>query len=281
MKIGSYEVFAVEVGRFLLDGGAMFGVVPKVLWSKTNPADDRNRITLMMRLLLIIGDGRTILVDAGAGTKLSRKLREIYGIEYGQDTLVSSLRQYNVGTGDITDVIITHLHFDHTGGATTLENGIVKPTFPNATYYVQRQQFEWALNPSERDKASYFRDNFLPLQEAKQLRILEGDCELFPGISLIVVNGHTPGQQLVEVTGDTTLLYCADLIPTSSHIPTPYTMGYDLYPLTTIDEKRSLLMQAVKGRWILFFEHDPIVQAATVRMTNKGFTLGDLVDGKR
>ncbi len=281
MKIGSYEVFAVEVGRFLLDGGAMFGVVPKVLWSKTNPADDRNRITLMMRLLLIIGDGRTILVDAGAGTKLSWKLREIYGIEYGQDTLVSSLRQYNVGTGDITDVIITHLHFDHTGGATTLENGIVKPTFPNATYYVQRQQFEWALNPSERDKASYFRDNFLPLQEAKQLRILEGDCELFPGISLIVVNGHTPGQQLVEVTGDTTLLYCADLIPTSSHIPTPYTMGYDLYPLTTIDEKRSLLMQAVKGRWILFFEHDPIVQAATVRMTNKGFTLGDLVDGKR
>jgi len=273
MKIGNYELFAIETGQFALDGGAMFGVVPKVLWSKTNPADDRNRITLMMRALLIVSDGRKILVDTGAGTKLPAKFQEIYGIDNSQYSLVNSLRRYQVDVSDVTDVIITHLHFDHTGGATTLENGVVKPTFPNAIYYIQRKQFEWGLNPSERDKASFFAENFLPLQEAKQLQILEGECELFPGISLIVVNGHTPSQQLVKISGETTLVYCADLIPTSSHIPIPYVMGYDLYPLTTIEEKKKLLTQAEKEQWILYFEHDPFTEAVNLKMTDKGIAV--------
>jgi glyoxylase-like metal-dependent hydrolase (beta-lactamase superfamily II) len=273
MKIANYQVHAMETGVFFLDGGAMFGVVPKVMWSKTNPSDSLNRIALKMRSLLIIGEGRTILIDTGAGEKLSEKMKEIYNIDTSVHSLSRALERYHLGQKDISDVILTHLHFDHTGGSTELVDGIVKPTFPNATYYVQREQYEWAQNPSERDKASYFPENFVPLEKAGQLRILDGECELFPGISVVLVNGHTPGQQLTKVSGERTLLYCADLIPTSSHVPIPYVMGYDLYPLTTVDEKKKILFEAEKNGWILVFEHDPYAEAAILKKNERGIVV--------
>jgi len=278
MKIGPYELHAIDTGRFALDGGAMFGVVPKPLWNKTNPADEQNRIELALRALLIVGKGRVILVDTGIGTKFNEKQRAIYKVDHSRFDLASSLRKVGVSFAEITHVILTHLHFDHAGGATTLEGGRLKPTFPNATYIVQRRNFEWALNPSERDRASYFRDDFAPLKEHGVLELRDGTGELFPNIALEVVNGHTPGQQLVRISdGRATLLYCADLVPTTSHLALPYIMAYDLFPLTTLEEKKTYLCRASDEEWTLFFEHDPDTEAARVKRGGKGFEVAGAV----
>ena len=278
MKIGPYEVFTVHTGFVSLDGGAMFGVVPKVLWSKTNPADDLNRIQLALRTLVIKGEGRIIIVDAGVGTKMNEKLRKIYNVNHQKHDLEQGLAQKGIRFEQITDVIITHLHFDHVGGATFLDNGQLKPTFPNARYYVQGEQWYWANNPSEKDRASYMPENFKPIEEAGQLVELDGPRELFPGIEVMVMYGHTHGMQLPKISdGKTTLLYCADLIPTASHIPLPYIMAYDNNPMITLQEKKRLLPQAVKEKWILVFEHDPFRPAGTVVQTQKGFKLGEEV----
>lgn len=271
MKIGKYEVYAIETGRFKLDGGAMFGIVPKTLWEKLNPSDDKNRIELALRTLLIINEHRKILVDTGMGKKWEQKYIEIYGIDHSRYTLESSLAKVGLKVDDITDVIITHLHFDHAGGATMLENdGTIRPTFKNATYYVQKRNIELAMNPNEKDRASYLPENFIPLIEFNQIEIVDGEFEIFEGIEIIVSDGHTFGQQLVKVSdGKTTLLYCGDLIPTSSHIPIPYVMAYDLQPLVTMEEKKKLLKKAVDENWILFFEHDPYVDCATVKQGKK------------
>ncbi len=276
MQIGPYEVFTIHTGFVSLDGGAMFGVVPKVLWQKSNPADELNRIQLAMRTLIIRNADRIIMVDAGVGYKMNEKLQKIYNVDHQKYKLEQGLAEKGISFEQITDVIITHLHFDHVGGATMEENGVLKPTFPNATYYVQAEQWYWANHPSEKDRASYMPENFKPIEEAGQLVELDGPKELFPGIEVLVMYGHTQGMQLPKITdGKSTLLYCADLIPTASHIPLPWIMAYDNNPMITLQEKKRLLPQAVKEQWILVFEHDPFRPAGKVIETEKGFKLGE------
>ncbi|MFZ6034468.1 MAG: MBL fold metallo-hydrolase [Melioribacter sp.] len=271
MKIGSYQLIPVETCSFKLDGGAMFGVVPKIFWEKTNPPDEQNRILLHARCLLLESPERKILIDTGVGGNWSEKFSGIYCIDNSQFSMEKSLSQNGVNPEDITDVIITHLHFDHTGGATKLVDGQWQPSFPNATYYIQKKQYDWAMNPSLRDKASYFKERYKPLADRNMVVFTEGNQILIEGIEFIEINGHTFGQQLVKISdSDTKLLYCADLIPFTSHIPLPYIMGYDLQPLVTLKEKIDILNQAVEENWTLFFEHDPYSAAATLERNEKG-----------
>jgi len=270
--IGKYKIHAIETGRFALDGGAMFGIIPKPLWAKSNPPDERNRIELAARALLIIGNGRNILVDNGNGSKFSEKQRDIYRLDTSRYELHKSLKAYGLTTDDITDMILTHLHFDHAGGSTYRDNGTVKPTFRNAKYYVQKAHWHQAMNPTIKDRGSFMPDDFLTLKELGVLEFVEGEFEIFPGISLLVMNGHTAAQQLPIISdGKTSLLYCCDLFPTTSHIPLPYIMAYDLRPLTTLEEKKKVLSSAVDEEWILFFEHDPETVAGKVKPVEKGY----------
>lgn len=272
MKIANYEIHPIETGRFALDGGAMFGVVPKVMWEKTNPPDERNRITLAARALLIIGNGKKILVDNGNGSKFSDKLIDIYRLDNSQFELNKSLSLHGLTTSDITDVILTHLHFDHAGGSTIKENGRVVPAFKNAKFYVQKAHWEQAMNPTEKDRASFMPDDYMPLWEHGVLELIEGEVEIFPNINLVLVNGHTAAQQLPKISdGNSTLLYCCDLFPTTTHVPLPYIMAYDLRPLTTLADKKRILKSATEENWILFFEHDPNTPAGKVKQTEKGY----------
>jgi glyoxylase-like metal-dependent hydrolase (beta-lactamase superfamily II) len=278
MKIGNYELHPIETGRFALDGGAMFGIIPKPLWEKSNPPDDRNRIELAARALLIIGNGKKILVDNGNGPKFTDKQVDIYRLDMSQSELHTSLKRHGLTTSDITDVILTHLHFDHAGGSTFRENGVLKPTFPNAKYYVQKAHWRQAMNPTIKDRGSFMPDDYMPLVEDGVLEFVEGEFEIFPQISLVTVNGHTAAQQLPKISdGKTTLLYCCDLFPTTSHIPLPYIMAYDLRPLTTLEEKTKVLSRAEEEQWILFFEHDPKTIAGRVKRTDKGFAFDSAV----
>lgn len=272
MKIGKYEIYSLKSGIFRLDGGAMFGVVPKVLWNKLNPADELNRINLCTRSLLLVSENKKIIVDTGIGNKFDEKFKNIYAVENFllEDLLIAK----GIEPDSITDVIITHLHFDHTGGSTKIINGKVVPTFRNAKYFIQRKQFEWALNPSEKDRASFIKDNFLPLREFDQLVLTEGNFKFDDEIEIFTTNGHTPFQQHLKISdGENTLFYCGDLIPTTAHIPIPYVMSYDLFPLTTIEEKKKILLQAFEEKWLLFFEHDPEVSAVNLKESNKGFEI--------
>jgi glyoxylase-like metal-dependent hydrolase (beta-lactamase superfamily II) len=278
MIIGRYEVNTLETGRFALDGGAMFGIVPKPLWSKFHPADERNRIELAMRVLLIRDAKRNILVDVGIGTKLSPKLVDIYRVDLEKSSLESSLRRFNLSSGDITDVILTHLHFDHAGGSTERRDGETIPTFPRATYYLQKAHWQLAMNPTDKDRGSFMKEDYVPLYDAGRLELLEGEFEIFPGISVIIANGHTDAQQLIRIAGNgKTFLYCCDLVPTAGHLPYPYVMAYDLRPLVTIEEKKKILGQAYEEKMILIFEHDPVVEAATVKAAEKGFVVDEKV----
>ena len=273
LQIGPYSIDVIESGRFALDGGAMFGVIPKNLWTKAyHPGDEQNRIPMAARLLVIRWEGHVALVDTGNGTKLSEKQQAIYGLDYSRWTLESSLATLGLSTDDITDVFLTHLHFDHVGGATVLRDGIAVPTFGNARYVVQRRHYEWALQPSEKDRASFMNDNYLPLAAADQLVFVDGNVELFPGIHTECFHGHTPFLQMLRITdGSSTLVFPADLIPTHAHVPIAYGMGYDNFPLTTIDEKKSMLPRAVEEEWIVVFEHDAIVPAGVIGRNDKGF----------
>lgn len=280
MKIGKYSVHIIESGYFGLDGGAMFGIVPKPLWERTNPPDKENRIKLATRNLLLISDSKKILVDTGMGTKWSDKSKEIYAIDQRTYSMDESLMKLNLRSGDITDVILTHLHFDHTGGSTIRNNGKLEPAFPNAVYYVQKQNYQWAVNPSERDSASYIKENFVPLNDAGVLMQIEGEKNLDDEIELIIVNGHTFGQQLLKISdSENTILYCCDLFPTTSHIPLPYVMGYDLQPLVTVEEKKKVLKSALDEDWKLFFEHDFETTYATVNSTDKGIRIKEKYKG--
>ena len=278
MKIGKYELITVETGRFRLDGGAMFGVIPKPLWEISHPADELNRIELVSRNLILKSDSKTILVDTGIGQGWDEKFTRIYQVDHSEFALIESINKLGFKPEDITDVILTHLHFDHTGGSTKSENGKIVPAFPKAKYFVQKKNFEWAMNPSDRDKGSYIKDNFEPLYEEGVLNLLSDD-NFDDEIDFIVVNGHTFGQQLLKISDSkNTILYCGDLFPTTSHIPLPYVMGYDLQPLITITEKKKILPAAVDENWKLFFEHDPETVLATVVNTDKGFKIGDKFD---
>ena len=274
MKIGPYSLYTIDTGHFALDGGAMFGVVPKPLWAKSNPPDERNRITLAARALLLVGNGKTILIDVGNGAKYNEKLRDIYRFDTSAADLLGSLRKLGIGPADVTDVILTHLHFDHAGGSTVRDNGKVRPTFPRARYYVQLAHWEAALHPTERDRASFFDEDFLPLKEHGALEFTNGEDEILPGIGIRILNGHTTALQCPVISdGATTLFYCADLVPLTAHLQLPWIMGYDLRPLVTLEEKRSILSEAIEQRWILYFEHDPVTAAARVRQGEKGATI--------
>lgn len=279
MIIGPYTLQAVDTGSFALDGGAMFGVVPRVLWERSHPPDERNRIAMAARALLVSGGGRKILVDTGNGAKLGERLTAIYKVDNAAADLTRSLAALGVRPGEITDVILTHLHFDHAGGATARVEGTVRPAFPNARYYVQRDHWNAALHPTERDRASFLPPDFLPLQEHGVLELLDGEGELFPGIRLHLVHGHTTALQCPVISdGRTTLFFCADLMPMTSHVALPWIMAYDLRPLTTLEEKRSALRRAAEENWILFFEHDPKTAAGRVRMTDGGVVFDHPVD---
>ncbi len=270
MKLGRFTIRSIETGKFRLDGGAMFGVVPKVLWEQTNPADGNNRISMAMRALYLEGDGRRLLVDSGAGTKNDEKMLRNYKIE--TVGLRASLVDSGVDPDSITEAIITHLHFDHAGGYTYIDDGgKLQLSLPNAVHYVQRKQWEAALAPNAKDRASFFPDNYRPIEEAGGLVLVDGREEIFPGVTVIPTNGHTPGHQVVLVnTESENLLYCGDLIPLASHVRPPFIMAYDHFPLSTLEEKIEMLGSAADEGWILFFEHDPLIPACKVKRKEKG-----------
>ncbi len=276
MQIGKYEMHLIDAGRYRLDGGAMFGVVPRTLWQKENPPDEKNRILMSLNTLLVVGDGRVILIDTGVGDKFSQKFQEIYAIDHSRYSLLRSLAEKNVQPEDVTDVIITHLHFDHAGGATYYtESGKLQLQFPNATHYVQKKQLEWAQAEFPKDRASYLAENIEPLVQSDKLKILEGPGKLFKGIEIILSDGHTIAQQLVCISdAQQTLLYAADLIPMAAHIPIPWVMAYDLNPVTTIREKEGILRKATREEWLVFFEHDPRIYCGTIEESERGYQLG-------
>lgn len=272
LQIGPYRVDVVETGGFALDGGAMFGVVPKPLWERAYAqADARNRIPMVARCLLLRSQDRTILVDTGNSPLLPAKHQEIYGVDFQQHTLHRSLAALGVQASDVTDVVLTHLHFDHVGGAVVADGNHLVPAFANAWYYVQREHMDWALSPTEKDRASFIDDQFLPLRHHGRLELLDGPGELFPMVHVDCSYGHTAALQTVRVSdGDQTVFFPADLMPTAAHLPFPFVMGYDNEPLRSIAEKRRILPVAAEEGWTIVFEHDALRQAATIGFDTKG-----------
>jgi glyoxylase-like metal-dependent hydrolase (beta-lactamase superfamily II) len=274
MKLKGIEIKSIECERFALDGGALFGIIPKSMWQKEHPADHANRIELRTTVMLIESLNRNILIDTGIGSKYDEKLRQRFQIRKDSRGIVKGLADIGIKPAEISDVILTHLHFDHTGGTTYRENGELKITFPNATHYVQAEQWQWACSPSVKDRASFLKENFVLLEQQGCLEKLDGNLQLFPGIEIIVVHGHTPAMQLVKISDDkTTILHGADLIPTASHIPLPWNMAYDNQPLVSIREKMKLLPQLVENQWILFFEHDVSRAGGKVKQEDRGYRL--------
>lgn len=273
LQIGKYEVNILDCGTFRLDGGAMFGVIPKTLWNKTNPADELNRITLGLNALLVTGCGRNILVDAGIGDKFDAKYSSIYGVDNAGKCVLDALAKLGTCADDITDIIITHLHFDHCGGFTAFENGESKLLFKNAGIYVQKGHYDAAVKPTERDRASFIKDNIAPILNSPRLKLIDGDkTDLFEGISLRVINGHTPAMQAVIIESEgKAAYYLSDLAPTSSHIPIPYIMGYDLFPLTIIEEKKSVFDEMITKDAAAIFEHDHSTPVAKIAKNEKGY----------
>lgn len=274
MKIGKYELKVIETGVFGLDGGAMFGIIPKPLWSKFNPADEQNRVTLNARNLLLISATRKILIDTGIGSDWDEKFIRNYRLDQTENTMSNSLNKLGIKPDEITDVLLTHLHFDHTGGSTYLKDGNWIPTFPNAKYYVQKKHFEWALNPTDRDRGSFIQNRFMPLHNEGLLNFIDGEVQFDDEIEFLTINGHTSFQQMIKVhDSSNTVLFCGDLFPFTSHIPISYVMGYDLQPLITVQEKKKILPIAIEQNWKLFFEHDPEVIMATVAESQRGFSI--------
>lgn len=271
------KVLSIETGFFKLDGGAMFGVVPKQIWNKLQPADENNLCTWSMRCLLIHSGERVILVDTGIGNKQDAKFLGHYHLS-GTQTLHGSLAAQGYRPEDITDVLLTHLHFDHCGGAVErTEDGRLIPAFPNALYWSNERHWNWATKPNDREKASFLSENILPLQDSGRLRFLpvaESGCVPFPGVPGLSVRyafGHTDAMMLPQVAcNGKTLVYMADLLPSHAHIPLPYVMGYDMFPLVTLKEKKAFLEEAAANDYLLFFEHDPLVECCTVAPTEKG-----------
>ncbi len=265
------KLYSIETGNFKLDGGAMFGVVPKVLWQKKYPADENNLCTWALRCLLIVDGGRKILIDNGIGNKQDEKFLKHYYLG-GEDTLEKSLTGVGFSCDDITDVILSHLHFDHCGGSVDYdENGTLETVFKNATYWTSRAQWEHAMQPNLRDKASFLIENILPIKENGQLSLLEKDANLFPNLSVRLFNGHTDGMVIPFIKSHgRTVVFMTDLFPSTAHIPIPYIMSYDLRPLETLKEKKSFLKEAVEHNYLLFFEHDIFNQCCRVEDSKKG-----------
>jgi glyoxylase-like metal-dependent hydrolase (beta-lactamase superfamily II) len=293
LKIAGYEICAMPTGIFALDGGAMFGMVPKVLWEISNPADAQNRIPMEARSLLLKSKDKNILIDTGNGSdfvakygeKLGTKFSEMYGIDPDGASLNSSLKKQNMTSDQITDVILTHLHFDHAGGATCAvdsanPNSALQPTFINANYYLQKSNLETAKNPNRREKSSYYPANYEPLINAEKLKLIDGPTEnILPHISVMVSDGHTQGHQAVIIEDEQTrLIYCGDVIPTSSHIRSAWIMGYDLDALKIIEEKSVLLNLSKNKKTYYYFEHDPYCDLATVVPHGNDFKIDEKFD---
>jgi glyoxylase-like metal-dependent hydrolase (beta-lactamase superfamily II) len=274
------QIYTLDTGFFKLDGGAMFGVVPKSLWNKEAPADENNLCTWAMRCMLVCENGRNILIDTGMGNKQSEKFFGHYH-PHGEDTLVNSISKRGLQASDITDVILTHLHFDHCGGAVTRRNDELVLTFPNAVYWSSEKHWQHAIHPNARERASFLKENILPIQESGQLKFIEeknnNKTAFSSNIEIQFVHGHTDSMMLPFIHHNgKTIAYMADLIPSIAHIPLPYIMGYDIYPMTTLTEKESFLEEAVKNETILFFEHDANNECCTVQKTEKGFRKKDV-----
>jgi glyoxylase-like metal-dependent hydrolase (beta-lactamase superfamily II) len=278
--VGRLTIHAIQAGGQKLDGGAMFGVVPKPLWERRIKADERNRIQLGMRCLLIEHERGYALVDNGAGNKENQKFHEIYGVENagpnGRTLLEEGLREVGVTPEEIALMIDTHLHFDHAGGNTWVDPaGVIRPTFPNARYVVQRGEYAWATHTNERTAASYFAHNFEPVAAAGQYDFLDGETEVWPGITLLPTPGHTPYHQSVLIESEgARAFYPADLMPTAAHVPLPWIMGYDVEPLRTLETKRVILKRAVEEDWLMLFEHDADVASGRVKLDGKGYAVG-------
>lgn len=277
------QLHVIETGYFKLDGGAMFGVVPKALWSRNHPPDEKNLCTWAMRCLLVETEGRLILIDNGIGDKQDERFFGHYDL-HGDDSLDGSLSAAGFSREDITDVFLTHLHFDHCGGSIVRRNDRLVPAFPNATYWSNAHHWKWATEPNAREKASFLKENILPIQESGQLEFVDmnrsGEAgnqylkEVFPGIDVLTVDGHTDAMMIPHIRyKGRTLVYMADLLPSIHHIPLPWVMAYDTRPLLTMDEKGAFLKRAADEEFVLFFEHDPIHQCATVEHTEKGVRL--------
>jgi len=289
------KLFTINTGYFKLDGGAMFGVVPKSMWNKLNPADENNMCSWALRCLLIEDEGKLILVDNGMGDKQDAKFFSHYYL-HGDDTLDKSLAVHGFSKDDITDVFLTHLHFDHCGGSIKREGDKLVPAFKNATYWSNERHWKWATEPNAREKASFLKENILPIQESGKLKFFElnkesadssrltlHDSRLIKNLSFYTVNGHTGEMMLPKINyNGKTVVYMADLLPSIAHIPLPYVMGYDMFPLTTLNEKRDFLTEAQQNDYVLFFEHDPKNECCNLHVTEKGirekdvFKLSDL-----
>jgi glyoxylase-like metal-dependent hydrolase (beta-lactamase superfamily II) len=265
IRVGELELVPLSDGCFALDGGAMFGVVPKPLWEKVAPPDARNRIRLAMRPLLVRGE-RTLLIDAGAGDKMDAKAADIYALDRERH-LEHTLADAGTAPDEIDLVVATHLHFDHAGGLTVRDaGGRARPRFTRARYLAARTEWEDALSPHERNRASYFDENYVPLRDAGVLTLVNGDADVMPGVRLRTTGGHTRGHQIVHIeSAGRTAVFTADLIPTTAHVPLPWIMGYDLYPMETLAFKRAFLREAIEGEYLIVFEHDPAVAAGYLR----------------
>ncbi|MBB2949780.1 MBL fold metallo-hydrolase [Sphingobacterium sp. JUb56] len=270
------QLYTIETQNFKLDGGAMFGVVPKSIWHKTNPADANNMCTWTNRLLLIEDGVKLILIDTGLGDKQSEKFFGHYYI-HGDNSIDKSLAKYGFNREDITDVILTHLHFDHCGGAIVREGEKLRPSFTKANYWSNAEHWNWATNPNPREKASFLEENIKPIQESGQLKFVEKEKNPFgPDIQIRYAHGHTESMMLPQIKyKDKTILYMADLLPSVGHIPLPYVMGYDVRPLTTMEERKNYWEEIVDQEYILFLEHDAGNACCTLQHTEKGIRLKD------
>ena len=270
------KLYTINTGFFKLDGGAMFGVVPKSIWNNLNPADENNMCSWALRCLLVEDGNRLILIDNGMGDKQDAKFFGHYYL-HGNDSLDKSLAKHGFTKDDITDVFLTHLHFDHCGGSIKREGDKFVPAFKNAVYWSNERHWKWATEPNDREKASFLKENILPIQQSGQLKFIETNPEAFPdAFSVRMVFGHTEAMMLPQINyKGRTIVYMADLLPSAAHIPLPYVMADDMFPLTTLNEKKFFLTEALQNNYTLFFEHDPKIECCTLNMTEKGIRLKD------
>jgi len=270
------KLHVIETGNFKLDGGAMFGVVPKSLWQRTNPADENNMCTWAMRCLLVESGDRKILIDVGIGDKQEERFFKHFFLS-GENDIEKALNNKGFNADEITDVFLTHLHFDHCGGAVKrTADGELTTTFPNATYWSNERHWKWATEPNPREKASFLKENILPIQESGQLKFLSEGEEVIPGFGHFYANGHTDAMMIPKIDlGNRTIVYVADLLPCVGHIPIPYIMGYDMRPMVTLKEKEVFLKEAEENNYILFFEHDPVNECCTLKQGHKYIEKGE------